>query len=93
MATLIPGLQPQGAGQGTYSPIAAHHPAWPRKDLLPRRRQLPRIHVEILGDAFQGLQGEVAFAALDAARVGAVHAQDVGGGPGQRRGAEGRILV
>jgi hypothetical protein len=36
------------------------------------------IDVDALGDAFEAFEGEVAFAALYAAHVGAVDAEDVG---------------
>ena len=43
-------------------------------------QQLQRVNPDPAGDAFDGLQGQVAFTALDAAHVGAVDVYLVGEG-------------
>lgn len=42
-----------------------------------RFEETPGVDTKHLGDVFQALQGEVAFAAFDATHVGAVVAEDV----------------
>lgn len=62
-------------------------------------QQLPRLNPQFLGDAFQGSQGEVAFAALDTARVGVMDfegiAETLGSGraPGARRAGRRPLSV
>lgn len=41
-------------------------------------QQRDGIDVDPFGDAFEAFEGEVAFAALDAAHVGAMDAEDIG---------------
>lgn len=46
----------------------------------PLPQQLPHLHPHRLGQSFQALEGEVAFASFQAAHVGAVDAELVGEG-------------